>query len=77
MLILLSFLYFQVIFESLFMQITRSPSRALWLIVFLEDRAAKNNNMPVATVYKTSQKMLFLRTKQSVQRPFHMISHVI
>ena len=55
---------------------TRSPGRALRLIVFLADKAAQNFNMLVVTVYKTSQKMFFPRTKQSVQRPFHMISHV-
>ena len=51
-------------------------NKALWLIVFLADKAAKNFNMLVVTVYETSQKMFSLRTKQSVQRPFHMISHV-
>ena len=56
---------------------TRSPGWALWLIVFLADKAAKNFNMLVVTVYETSQKMFFLRTKQSVQRPFHMISKKI
>ena len=57
-------------------KINWSPGRALWLIVFLADKAAKYFNMLVVTVYQTSQKMFFLRTKQSVQRPFHMISHV-
>ena len=56
-------------------KITLLPSRALRLIVFLADKAAKIINMLVITVYETSQKMFFLRTKQSVQRPFHMISH--
>ena len=42
---------------------TRSPGWALWLIVFLADKAAKNFNMLVVTVYETSQKMFFLRTK--------------
>ena len=55
---------------------TRSPGRALWLIVLLADKAGKNFNMLVVTVYETSEKMFFLRSKQSVQRPFHMISHV-
>ena len=55
---------------------TRSPGQALWLIVSLADKGAKNFNMLVVTVYKTSQKMFFLRTKQSVQRPFHTISLV-
>ena len=45
---------------------TRSPGRALWLIVFLADKAAKNFNMLVVIVYETSQKIFFLRTKQSV-----------
>ena len=54
-------------------KITRSPGRALWLIVFLADKVAKNFNMLVFTVYETSKKKFFLRTKQSVQRPFHMI----
>ena len=57
-------------------KITWSPGRALWLIVFLADKAAKHFNMLVVTVYQISQKMFFLRTKQAVQRPFHMISHV-
>ena len=48
-------------------KITRSPGRALWLVVFLADKAAQNFNMLVVTVYETSQKMFFLRTKQSVQ----------
>ena len=33
-------------------KITRSPSRALWLVVFLADKAAKNFNMLVVTVYE-------------------------
>ena len=49
---------------------TRSPGRALWLIVFLADKATINFSMLVVTVYENSQKMFFLRTKQSVQRPF-------
>ena len=49
---------------------TRSPGRALWLIVFLADKATRNFNMLVVTVCENSQKMFFLRTKQSVQRPF-------
>ena len=57
-------------------KITRSPGRALWLIVFLADKAAKNFNILVVTVHETSQKMFFLRMKESVQRAFHMISHV-
>ena len=55
---------------------TRLLGRALWLIAFLADKVAKNFNMLVVTVYETSQKMFFLRTKQSVQRLFHMISYV-
>ena len=57
-------------------KVIRSPGRALILIVFLADKEAKKFNMLVVIVYETSQKMFFLRTKQSVQRPFHMISHV-
>ena len=57
-------------------KVTRSPGRALILIVFLADKEPKKFNMLVVIVYETSQKMFFLRTKQSVQRPFHMISHV-
>ena len=53
-----------------------SPGQALWLIVFLADKAAKYFNMLVVTVYKTSQKMFFLHMKQLVQRAFHTISHV-
>ena len=45
---------------------THSPGRALWLIVFLADKAAKNFNLLVVTVYETSQKMFFLHTKQAV-----------
>ena len=52
-------------------KITRSPGRALWLVVFLADKAAKNFNMLVVTVYETSQKMFFLRTKQLFK-----VSHV-
>ena len=52
-------------------KITWSPGRALWLIVFLADKAANYFNMLVVTVYQTSQEMFYLRTKQSVQRPVH------
>ena len=48
-------------------KIPRSPGQALWLVVFLADKAAKDFNMLLVTVYETSQKMFFLRTKQSVQ----------
>ena len=58
-------------------KVTRSPGRALILIVFLADKEPKKFNMLVVIVYETSHKKdVFLRTKQSVQRPFHMISHV-
>ena len=38
---------------------TQSPGRALWLIAFLADKAGKNFNMLVVTVYETSEKMFF------------------
>ena len=40
-------------------KISWSPGRALWLIVFLADKAAKYFNMLVVKVYQTSQKMFF------------------
>ena len=53
-------------------KITRPPGWALWLIVFLADKAAKNFNMLVVTVYETSQKMFFFRWKQLFQRLSHV-----
>ena len=55
---------------------TRSPGWALWLIVFLADKAAKNFNMLVGIVYKTSQKMFFSSYETVSLRPFHVILHV-
>ena len=52
-------------------KITRSPGRALWLVVFLADKAAKNFNMLVVIVYETSQKMFF-SSYETVGSKFHM-----